>query len=166
MRITESDNIKGSLPKQMDEGVVTLNDRRYMMNRTLYASDKTKELKVTIYKFDGDRRKEIVAHILYSPCDADLSQEIRRLLKKWKKFNAADMKLIFGDSNITSKPYPFSYRERKKNDSDDVFVLRAKFKSEIKKYLAMHPTMILTFGSIEDYEIESLAWEDDHIFLD
>ena len=163
MRISETDTIKEGISKQRDEGEITLNDREYMPSRTLYASDECDDMTVELVKLEGNRRKTIFAKIVYNTHHSCQSQSIQRVLKKWRKYNSSNSLLWFeSETNPYSAPY---WRHQKHKGGDDQFVCKRKFACELKKYIGLHPNMLISFGSIEDYAVEAVEWNGDYIYF-
>ena len=163
MRISETDTVKDVISKRRDEGEITLNDREYMPSRTLYASDECDDMTVELVKFEGDRRKTIFAKIVYNTHHSCQSQSIQRVLKKWRKYNSSNSLLwIESEPNPYSAPY---WRHRKHKSNDDPFVCKRRFAYELKKYISLHPNMLLSFDSIEDYVVDAVEWNGDYIYF-
>lgn len=169
MRLSETDNIKANIEKRERVDYIEIHDRDYIHNNPTL--DKLKDefgelgsrsFDVTLYNaLDGDVTC-ITCRIFYYLRENCVSQELKRFIKKYRKYKNASNILLKHDDTQQS-PSSYYYKKKgvympKKPNSENVVVLQDKVLRELKKYIQYHPVFIQVVGDIEKYEVGAFEY--------
>lgn len=175
MRLSETDDIKSGIKKREILNHIELHDKDYITGNTIV--DKmgdellTSNFSVLLVKYaDGDDEyKNITCHITYYRHANCISQNLNRLIKKYKKYT----KSVFSESDKVETPSTYYYNLRKNRavgfyhqntntlSVGDRLGIGNKFVAEMKNYIQYHPLFLQIGGDIEKYDV--VSW--DGVFL-
>lgn len=164
MRLSETDNIKTNIEKRERVDYIEIHDRDYIRdNPTLdRLKDKlgSRSFDVTLYNALDSDYTCIICRISYYLHESCISQELKRFIKKYKKYKKAPL-LVSRDTPQNPSSYYYKKmgvympNERK---SEDFYALLDKVCRELKNYIQYHPLFLQVVGDVKEYEVSTFEY--------
>lgn len=170
MRISESENIKTDLEKKEHVDFIELHDRDYANGKLMIGrlGDEfgSRSFEVTLYSTDSNDVetciKTITCKITYYLHEKCISPELKRFIKKYKKYKNSSG-FIPNYECTSHSPKSYFYKKmgvytHKNSTMTDSLMSREKVISELKKYIQYHPLFIQVVGSMDGYDVSGFDY--------